>query len=154
MRPVSLNWVASTRSRPDCVPLALRLPDFGFDRGGRCRRRKPERAGRTGFTCARGACSTLRLTTKCLSATRLLRRIGCARRAHHTDSGRTQRSVHRGGVVASPEFLYQIKPGAMFPDYERYAIVWFNRRALEAARHAWRIQRAGAQAGARCQRVT
>lgn len=37
------------------------------------------------------------------------------------------------GVVASPEFLYQIKPGAMFPDYERYAIVWLNRRALEAA---------------------
>ena len=37
------------------------------------------------------------------------------------------------GIAVSPEYLYQIKPGAMFPDYERYAIVWAHRRALEAA---------------------
>ena len=37
------------------------------------------------------------------------------------------------GIAVSPEYLYQIKPGAMFPDYERYAIVWGHRRALEAA---------------------
>jgi len=37
------------------------------------------------------------------------------------------------GIAVSPEYLYQIKPGAMFPDYQRYAIVWTHRRALEAA---------------------
>ena len=37
------------------------------------------------------------------------------------------------GIAVSPEYLYQIKPGAMFPDYERYAIVWAHRRALSAA---------------------
>ena len=37
------------------------------------------------------------------------------------------------GVAVSPEYLYQIKPGAMFPDYKRYAIVWMPRRALAAA---------------------
>ncbi|MBK8664904.1 MAG: FtsX-like permease family protein [Burkholderiales bacterium] len=37
------------------------------------------------------------------------------------------------GIAVSPEYLYQIKPGAMFPDYERYAIVWAHRRALGAA---------------------
>ncbi|MCZ2096597.1 MAG: ABC transporter permease [Anaerolineae bacterium] len=37
------------------------------------------------------------------------------------------------GIAVSPEYLYQIKPGAMFPDYERYAIVWAHRRALQAA---------------------
>lgn len=36
------------------------------------------------------------------------------------------------GIAVSPEYLYQIKPGAMF-DYERYAIVWAHRRALSAA---------------------
>ena len=37
------------------------------------------------------------------------------------------------GMAVSPEYIYQIKPGAMFPDYERYAILWMSRRALEAA---------------------
>ena len=37
------------------------------------------------------------------------------------------------GMAVSPEYVYQIKPGAMFPDYQRYAILWMNRRALEAA---------------------
>lgn len=37
------------------------------------------------------------------------------------------------GIAISPEYLYQIKPGAMFPDYQRYAIIWVPRRALAAA---------------------
>ncbi|PJK13363.1 ABC transporter permease [Lysobacteraceae bacterium NML120232] len=37
------------------------------------------------------------------------------------------------GIAVSPEYLLQSKPAAMFPDYERYAIVWAPRRALEAA---------------------
>lgn len=46
--------------------------------------------------------------------------------------GRTQ-IFHIAGVAISPEYIYQIKPGAMFPDYERFAIVWMNEEALAAA---------------------
>jgi putative ABC transport system permease protein len=37
------------------------------------------------------------------------------------------------GIAISPEFVYQIQPGATFPDYERFAIVWINQRVLESA---------------------
>lgn len=37
------------------------------------------------------------------------------------------------GIAVSPEYLYQVKPGAMLPDYKRFGIVWAHRRALEAA---------------------
>ena len=37
------------------------------------------------------------------------------------------------GVAISPEYVYQIQPGATFPDYQRFAIVWINQRVLESA---------------------
>lgn len=37
------------------------------------------------------------------------------------------------GVAISPEYVYQIQPGAAFPDFKRYAVVWMSRRGLEAA---------------------
>lgn len=37
------------------------------------------------------------------------------------------------GTALSPEFVYPIQPGASFPDFKRFAIVWMGRRALEAA---------------------
>lgn len=37
------------------------------------------------------------------------------------------------GVVLSPEFIYQVRPGDLLPDYERYAILWMNRSTLAAA---------------------
>ena len=37
------------------------------------------------------------------------------------------------GVAVSPEFVYQIAPGAMFPDFKRYAVLWMGRKALGAA---------------------
>lgn len=37
------------------------------------------------------------------------------------------------GIAISPEHVYQIQPGAAFPDFKRYAILWMNRKALEAA---------------------
>ena len=33
----------------------------------------------------------------------------------------------------SPEYVYQIAPGAMFPDFKRYGVVWIGRNALAAA---------------------
>jgi putative ABC transport system permease protein len=38
------------------------------------------------------------------------------------------------GTGLSPEFVYQIEPGALFPDYRRYAVGWMRRPALAAAR--------------------
>ncbi|HRH81652.1 MAG TPA: FtsX-like permease family protein [Thiobacillaceae bacterium] len=37
------------------------------------------------------------------------------------------------GVALSPEFVYQIAPGAMFPDFKRYGVLWMGRHALAAA---------------------
>ena len=37
------------------------------------------------------------------------------------------------GITLSPEYMYAIPPGAMFPDHKRYGILWMNRRALATA---------------------
>lgn len=37
------------------------------------------------------------------------------------------------GVALSPEFVLQVKPGAISPDYKRYAILWMSRRAVANA---------------------
>lgn len=37
------------------------------------------------------------------------------------------------GLALSPEYMYAIPPGAVFPDYARYGILWMNRRALATA---------------------
>lgn len=37
------------------------------------------------------------------------------------------------GIGLSPEFIYQIQPGALFPDYERYAILWLRQEPLAEA---------------------
>lgn len=47
-------------------------------------------------------------------------------------NGRYQ-ALQVSGVALSPEYIYQIRPGDLFPDFSRYAIVWMNRTALEAA---------------------
>jgi putative ABC transport system permease protein len=37
------------------------------------------------------------------------------------------------GLVLSPEFIYQIKPGSVFPDFARYGILWMSRHGLSVA---------------------
>ncbi|HUT40849.1 MAG TPA: ABC transporter permease, partial [Gammaproteobacteria bacterium] len=37
------------------------------------------------------------------------------------------------GIAMSPEFMYAIAPGAVFPDFERYGVLWMGRTALAAA---------------------
>ena len=62
-------------------------------------------------------------------------------KAHQLQPGAWLRLIVHGraqwfrvaGVAVSAEHLVQIKHGAMFPDYERYAIVWAPKSALEAA---------------------
>ncbi|MDP2163071.1 MAG: FtsX-like permease family protein [Hydrogenophaga sp.] len=47
-------------------------------------------------------------------------------------NGRRQR-LTLSGVGLSPEFIYQIRAGDVFPDFERFAIVWMRREALASA---------------------
>lgn len=37
------------------------------------------------------------------------------------------------GIALSPEYIYSLGPGAMFPDNQRYGILWMNRKALATA---------------------
>ncbi|MBI2571230.1 MAG: FtsX-like permease family protein [Candidatus Schekmanbacteria bacterium] len=44
-----------------------------------------------------------------------------------------RRMLTISGVGASPEHIYQIAPGSVFPDFEAFAIVWMARETLAAA---------------------
>lgn len=37
------------------------------------------------------------------------------------------------GIALSPEYIHQIRPGGIFPDYERYGVAWMGREALARA---------------------
>lgn len=47
-------------------------------------------------------------------------------------NGRTKR-LTIAGIVLSPEYIYQIAPGAVFPDFERFGVMWMGRESLETA---------------------
>lgn len=47
-------------------------------------------------------------------------------------NGRWQR-LTISGIALSPEYIYQIRPGDMFPDFQRYGILWMRRDALASA---------------------
>ncbi len=49
-----------------------------------------------------------------------------------TINGR-QKSLAIVGVALSPEYIYQIKPGSLIPDFERYAIIWMGITPMRAA---------------------
>lgn len=61
--------------------------------------------------------------------------------AHSLQSGDTLRATINGrrktltvvGNALSPEYIYQIAPGAMFPDYQRYGVLWMARKPLASA---------------------
>jgi putative ABC transport system permease protein len=44
-----------------------------------------------------------------------------------------QRTLTIVGVALSPEYIYQIAPGRVLPDYRRYAVLWMAHRPLAAA---------------------
>lgn len=37
------------------------------------------------------------------------------------------------GIALSPEYIYQVGPADLLPDYERFGVLWMNRRALGRA---------------------
>jgi putative ABC transport system permease protein len=47
-------------------------------------------------------------------------------------NGRRQR-VTVSGIGLSPEFIYQIRPGDVFPDFERYGILWMPHEPVATA---------------------
>ena len=49
-----------------------------------------------------------------------------------TINGR-RKALHVVGVALSPEYIYQIAPGAMFPDYKHYGVFWMARAPLATA---------------------
>ncbi|GAB4118337.1 MAG: ABC transporter permease [Wenzhouxiangellaceae bacterium] len=61
--------------------------------------------------------------------------------AHQLQIGDRFRALIKGrsaellvsGIGLSPEYVYQIRPGALFPDHQRYAILWMRRQSLAEA---------------------
>lgn len=61
--------------------------------------------------------------------------------AHHLDAGATIRAVMNGrlqcltivGVALSPEYIYQIRPGDLFPDDKRFGVFWMPYEQLAPA---------------------
>lgn len=51
---------------------------------------------------------------------------------HATINGR-RKALTVVGHALSPEYIYQIAPGAMFPDYLRYGVLWMARKPLATA---------------------
>jgi len=49
-----------------------------------------------------------------------------------TINGR-RKSLTIAGIALSPEYIYQIAPGAIFPDYPRYGVLWMARKPLATA---------------------
>ncbi|MGV6818501.1 MAG: ABC transporter permease [Thiotrichales bacterium] len=44
-----------------------------------------------------------------------------------------KKKVRIVGIGGSPEYIYQLRPGSVFPDFKRYAVMWMPRRPLAAA---------------------
>jgi putative ABC transport system permease protein len=53
-------------------------------------------------------------------------------RIHAIVNGK-RKALTLAGVALSPEYVYQIAPGAMFPDFKRYGVLWMGRHALAIA---------------------
>lgn len=51
---------------------------------------------------------------------------------HATINGR-RKSLSVVGLALSPEYIYQIAPGAFFPDFKRYGVMWMARKPLATA---------------------
>lgn len=44
-----------------------------------------------------------------------------------------QQTVRVSGVALSPEFVFQINPGGVIPDFKRFGVLWMRRNVLEEA---------------------
>lgn len=61
--------------------------------------------------------------------------------AHQLEPGETLEMIIKGrlqrlsivGIALSPEFIYQMAPGAIVPDFKRFGVLWMSRDALGKA---------------------
>ena len=44
-----------------------------------------------------------------------------------------RRQLRIVGIALSPEYIHQLRPGGVFPDFKRYGVVWMGRAALGSA---------------------
>ncbi|MBI5238749.1 MAG: ABC transporter permease [Deltaproteobacteria bacterium] len=44
-----------------------------------------------------------------------------------------QKALTIAGIALNPEYIYQIGPGAVFPDFKRFGVLWMGRAPLAAA---------------------
>jgi len=44
-----------------------------------------------------------------------------------------RKHLHIAGVALSPEYIYQLPPGGVFPDFKRYGVLWMGHTPLAAA---------------------
>jgi len=44
-----------------------------------------------------------------------------------------RRTIQIVGIVSSTEYIYQLQPGSIIPDFKTYAILWMNRDPVETA---------------------
>ena len=44
-----------------------------------------------------------------------------------------RKSLRIVGVGLTPEYVYQVAPGSIFPDHKRYGVLWMGRKSLAAA---------------------
>lgn len=58
--------------------------------------------------------------------------LGPGDRLGATINGR-RKTLVVSGIALSPEYIYQIRPGDLFPDYKRFAILWMRDEPLSAA---------------------
>ncbi|NUN47209.1 MAG: ABC transporter permease [Candidatus Brocadiae bacterium] len=47
--------------------------------------------------------------------------------------GGTRHRLEIAGIALSPEYTYEIAPGALFPDHRRFGVLWMSRSALASA---------------------
>jgi putative ABC transport system permease protein len=59
-------------------------------------------------------------------------RLGPGDKLRATINGR-RKTLTIVGIALSPEYIYQIAPGAMFPDHKRYGVFWMARNPLATA---------------------
>lgn len=62
----------------------------------------------------------------------LAQQLGPGDSLHAVINGRRER-LTVSGVALSPEYVYEIAPAALFPDYARYGVLWIDERALATA---------------------
>lgn len=53
-------------------------------------------------------------------------------RLHAVINGK-RRQLDIVGLALSPEYIHQLRPGGVFPDFKRYGVLWMGRKALGSA---------------------